>query len=75
MKRREFLSASLLALAATRVHAARGWKVVREYRHPGDINVEQVELSRDGQFLASWATDGSLALWNVRNNNQLLTRA
>lgn len=78
MKRREFNQA-LLASAFTLLHgrsqaANASWKMVREMRHPVDINVEQVDLAADGKTFASWASDGSLCLWNIAQNKKLWSR-
>lgn len=78
MNRREFNQA-LLASGFCLLHGSAraanpSWKVAQELRHPSDINVEQLDLSWDGKTLASWATDGSLVLWNLANQQKLWAR-
>ena len=79
MRRREFNQALLAAgfcLFRGQAQAANAsWKLVQEMRHSSDINVEQIDLSADGKSLASWASDGSLALWNVAQNRKLWGRS
>ncbi len=78
MRRREFNQA-LLASAFTLLHgrslaAKASWRLVKEMRHPADINVEQIDLAADGKTVASWASDGSLCLWNIAQNKKLWSR-
>ena len=80
MNRREFhqglLATGLLWLTRPGQAAPKpSWKMAFELRHPGDINVEQLELSPDGKSLASWATDGSLSLWNLAKKQTIWTRS
>ena len=79
MKRREFqqgLVATGLLWLTQPAWAAKtlSWKMVQELRHPSDINVEQIELSPDGQCVAAWASDGSLSLWNIAKQQKLWSR-
>lgn len=79
MKRREFqqglLATGFLLLARPAAGANASWRVAAELRHPSDINVEQIELSPDGQQVAAWATDGSVSLWNWSKQQKLWSRS
>ncbi|MBS2038393.1 WD40 repeat domain-containing protein [bacterium] len=79
MRRREFnqgLLAMGFCLLQGRSRAANvSWKLVQELRHSSDINVEQIDLAADGKTLASWASDGSLSLWNIAQNRRLWGRS
>ncbi len=79
MRRREFNQA-VLATAFTmlggRARAAKAsWQMVQELRHGSDINVEQIDLAADGKTVASWASDGSLSLWNLARGNKIWGRS
>lgn len=79
MNRRQFnqslMATGLYCLTRPVLGANPSWKVVSELHHSSDINVEQIELSPDGQCVAAWATDGSVSLWNIAKQQKLWGRS